>query len=437
MRISIFGLGYVGTVTAGCLARAGHTIVGVDIDPHKVALIASGMTPVIEDKIAELIADGVSAGKLTATDNLGKAIAQSELSLVCVGTPSRDNGSLDLSYIERVCRQIGTASAKSDHFHTVVVRSTVLPGTSRDVLLPLLEETSGKRAGVGFGYCYNPEFLREGSAVDDFFKPPKTVFSASDTASAERLRKLYEELDAPFIETNTETAEMVKYTDNVWHALKIGFANEIGALCKALELDSHGVMNIFCRDTKLNISPAYLRPGFAFGGSCLPKDVRALTYRGRQLDLDLPILAAVLPSNELQIARAYRMIQAAGKRRIGIFGLSFKAGTDDLRESPMVIIAERLLGTGHEMRIYDKNLKMEGLRGSNLAFTLGRLPHISGLLCDSADDVAAFAEVVVICNNEPEHREILGGLPDSAIVIDFARIANPSHIRNEYHGICW
>jgi GDP-mannose 6-dehydrogenase len=437
MRISIFGLGYVGTVTAGCLAHAGHTVVGVDIDPHKVALIAGGKTPVIEERIADLLAEGMRTGKLAVGASIEKAIAQSDVSLVCVGTPSRANGSLDLSYIERVCRQIGTALARIDGFHTVVVRSTVLPATSRDVLLPLLEEASGKRAGVGFGYCYNPEFLREGTAVDDFFNPPKTVFSASDKRSGERLRALYEGLPAPLIETDTQTAEMVKYTDNAWHALKIGFANEIGTLCKTLEIDSHVVMGIFCRDTKLNISSAYLRPGFAFGGSCLPKDVRALTYKGRQLDLELPILSAVLPSNELQIARACRMIQATGKRRIGIFGLSFKAGTDDLRESPMVIIAERLLGTGHEMRIYDKNLKMEGLRGANLAYTLGRIPHISSLLCENAAEVAAFADVVVICNNEPEHREILGGLPTGAIVIDFTRIANPSHIGNEYHGLCW
>jgi GDP-mannose 6-dehydrogenase len=437
MRISVFGLGYVGTVTAGCLVRAGHTAVGIDIDPHKVSLIGDGVTPVIEEKIGDLISEGVRSGRLTAVADCEKAIAKSDLSLVCVGTPSRENGSLDLAYIERVCRQIGAALAKSNRFHTVVVRSTVLPGTSRDVLIPLLEGASGKYAGVDFGYCYNPEFLREGTSVDDFFAPPMTVYSASDAKSGSRLRTLYEGIAGPFVETNTETAEMVKYTDNVWHALKIGFANEIGTICKALKLDSHGVMGIFCRDTKLNISPAYLRPGFAFGGSCLPKDVRALVYKGRQLDLELPILSAVLPSNELQITRACRMIQATGKRRIGIFGLSFKAGTDDLRESPMVIIAERLLGTGHEMRIYDKHLNMAWLRGTNLTYTLDRVPHISSMLDTSAAAVAEFADVVVIGNNEPEHRDILGGLPADKIVLDFIRIANPSHIGNEYHGLCW
>jgi GDP-mannose 6-dehydrogenase len=437
MRISVFGLGYVGTVTAGCLAHAGHMVVGTDIDPQKVELITGGMTPVIEEKIEHLLSEGVRYGRLVAVKNGERAIAQSEVCLVCVGTPSRDNGSLDLTYIERVCRQIGAALAKVDDFYTVVVRSTVLPGTSRNVLIPLLEEGSGKRAGIDFGYCYNPEFLREGTAVDDFFNPPKTVFSSSDATSNQRLRTLYQDIGAPLVETDTETAEMVKYADNVWHALKIGFANEIGTICKAMKLDSHAVMGIFCRDTKLNISPAYLRPGFAFGGSCLPKDVRALMYKGRQLDLELPILSAVLPSNELQITRACRMIQATGKRRIGIFGLSFKSGTDDLRESPMVIIAERLLGTGYEMQIYDRNLEMARLRGANLAYTVNRIPHISNLLNDSAAAVVDFAEVVVICTNEPEHREILGGLPAAKIVMDFARIANPSHIGNEYHGLCW
>jgi GDP-mannose 6-dehydrogenase len=437
MRISIFGLGYVGVVTATCLARQGHTAVGVDIDPDKVDLVNRGQSPIIEDKIAEFLSEAVAVGRLSATTDPAAAIADTDICLVCVGTPSRENGSLDLSYAERVCRQIGRALRDVRDFYTVVVRSTVLPGTSRDVLLPVLEDASGKQAGQGFGYCYNPEFLREGTAVDDFFNPAKTVIGSSDEISRGRLRSLYEDLPAPIIETDITVAEIVKYTDNVWHALKVGFANEIGTFCKALAIDSHEVMRIFCRDTKLNLSPTYLKPGFAFGGSCLPKDLRAIVHKSRQLDLDLPILSAVLPSNDLQVGRACRMVQAHGRRRVGIFGLSFKPGTDDLRESAMVRVVEHLIGKGYDLRIYDGNLNLARLRGANLAYLLKHIPHISKLLCDSAPEVAEFADLLVIGNNEREHRDVLAGLPASKAVIDFARVVDSGNLKVEYHGLCW
>jgi GDP-mannose 6-dehydrogenase len=437
MRISVFGLGYVGVVTAGCLARAGHVVVGIDIDGAKVELVNQGRSPIVEDGVEQLLADAVAAGQLSAASDPAAAVDATDLCVVCVGTPSRENGSIDLSQVERVCRRIGRCLRDRSDFFTVVVRSTVLPGTSRDVLVPILEDASGKRGGDGFGYCYNPEFLREGTAVADFFSPPKTVIAGSDERSRGVLRQLYGNLAAPLIETDITIAETIKYADNAWHALKVGFANEIGAFCKALAIDSHEVMRIFCQDTKLNISASYLRPGFAFGGSCLPKDLRSIVYRSRQLDLELPILSAVQPSNELQIARTCQLIQRCRERRVGIFGLSFKAGTDDLRESPMMAVVERLLGKGYELRIYDRDLNLARLRGANLAFLLKRIPHISNLLDDTAEKVAEFAGVLVIGNDQQEHRDIVSRLPPSKTIVDLARVVNSGSLHNEYHGLCW
>ena len=334
MKVTIFGLGYVGTVSAGCLASSGHEVIGVDPVQTKVDMINNGRSPIIEAEIGELIASAVAGGRLRATDEVAQAIRETELSFVCVGTPSQPNGNLDLRYIKRVCEQIGQALKEKDEWHTVVIRSTILPGTMCQIVIPALEQSSGKTAGIDFGVCHNPEFLREGSAVKDFHCPPKTVIGELDQTSGDLLAQLYAGIPGPLIRTDLKTAEMVKYSDNSWHALKIGFANEIGNLCKSFDIDAHEVMKIFCQDQKLNISSAYLLPGFAFGGSCLPKDLRALAYRAKMHDLELPILNSILQSNEMQVARGLRLIMDKGHRRIGVLGFSFKAGTDDLRESP-------------------------------------------------------------------------------------------------------
>ena len=382
MRVSIFGLGYVGTVSAGCLASEGHEVLGVDPVQTKVDIINKGQSPIIEAEIGELVAANVKSGQLRATTDPVDAICNTEISFVCVGTPSQSNGNLDFRYIRRICEQIGEAIKGKAARHTVVIRSTILPGTMHTIVIPILEASSGKKAGGDFGVCHNPEFLREGSAVRDFHAPPKTVIGELDKASGDMLVKLYEKLEAPLIRTDLETAEMVKYVDNCWHAVKIGFANEIGNFCKAFDIDAHKVMNIFCQDKKLNISPAYLMPGFAFGGSCLPKDLRALSYKAKSSDLQLPILSSVLPSNEMQIHRGTQMIMEKGHKKVGILGFSFKAGTDDLRESPMIEVIERLLGKGFDVRIYDKNVNIASLVGANRDFILNHIPHISRIMAE-------------------------------------------------------
>jgi GDP-mannose 6-dehydrogenase len=437
LRISIFGLGYVGTVSAGCLAGEGHEIIGVDPVQTKVDLINSGRSPIIEVEINELIASGVQQGRLRATTDHIEAIRNSELSFVCVGTPSQTNGNLDLKYIRRICEQIGQALKEKSARHTVVIRSTVLPGTMHKIVIPILEESSGKKAGIDFGVCHNPEFLREGSAVRDFHAPPKTVIGELDKASGDKLAILYEKLSAPLIRANLETAEMVKYVDNSWHALKIGFANEIGNLCKAFSIDAHEVMNIFCQDKKLNISPAYLLPGFAFGGSCLPKDLRALAYQAKMHDLELPILSSILPSNEIQVARGLQLIMEKGHKRIGVLGFSFKAGTDDLRESPIIEVIERLLGKGYDLRIYDKNVNIASLVGANRDFILNRIPHISKLMVSGIDAVLDHAQTIVIGNKDPEFQVVPERLRAEQLLVDFVRISDRRSENGKYDGICW
>ena len=436
MRVSIFGLGYVGAVSAGCLARDGHTVIGVDPARAKVDLINEGRTPIIEKEIDEIIARAAESGRLRATTDVAQAIRMSDISLICVGTPSLLNGGLDLSYVRRVCEQIGAELRDKSGFHVVVARSTMLPGSMREVVIAALQESSGGRAGIDFGVCINPEFLREGTAVHDFYHPPKTVIGELDKRSGDVVLELYRGIEAPLIRTDIETAEMVKYTDNVWHALKVGFANEIGNICKALTIDGHKVMDIFCRDTKLNLSPYYLKPGFAFGGSCLPKDVRALSYRARTLDLDLPILNSILPSNERQIERGLRMILAQDKRKVGVLGFSFKAGTDDLRESPVVEVIERLIGKGYDLRLYDRNVRLAGLVGANRDYILNRIPHISRLMTDSVEQVIDFADTVVIGNGDPEFGQVPGRLRPEQALIDFVRVKQETSGEN-YHGICW
>lgn len=437
MRVSIFGLGYVGTVCAGCLAQDGHEVIGVDPVQTKVDLINAGNSTIVEAEIGELIAKAVESGMLRATNEAADAIDNSELSFVCVGTPSQINGNLDLAHVRHVCEQIGRALRNKRERHTVVIRSTILPGSMRNIIIPVLEEHSGKKAGTDFGVCNNPEFLREGSAVNDFRCPPKTVIGEFDRGSGDALSALYANLNAPLIRTELETAEMIKYMDNSWHALKIGFANEVGILCKTFSVDAHRAMEIFLKDTKLNISPAYLMPGFAFGGSCLPKDLRALAYAAKSHDLELPILNSILPSNELQVARGLKLIMEKGKKRIGILGFSFKPGTDDLRESPMIEIIERLAGKGYDVRIYDRNVQVASLVGANRDFILNRIPHISRLMVDSLDAVLQHAETIVIGHKEAEFEKVPQLLRPGQSLVDFVRISRNGNKNGVYDGICW
>ena len=438
MKISIFGLGYVGAVSAGCLATDGHEVIGVDPNQTKVDLINAGTTPIIEKDIGEMIATTVKSGHLRATTDVRDAVLGSDMSLICVGTPSQLNGNLDLSHVRKVCEQIGAAIKDKDSFHVVVARSTMLPGSMTSVVIPSLEAASGKKAGVDFGVCNNPEFLREGTAVYDYYHPPKTVIGESDERAGEMLVKLYEKMDAPLVRTDVATAEMVKYTDNTWHAVKVAFANEIGNICKAVGIDGHKVMEIFCQDTKLNLSSYYMKPGFAFGGSCLPKDVRALTYKARSLDLELPLLDSILPSNRKQIEKGVNMIVDKGTRKIGILGFSFKAGTDDLRESPIVILAEALLGKGYDLRIYDRNVSVARLVGANKEYINKQIPHLSSLLCDTIDEVLDKSEVIVVGNGAPEFADALTRTRPDHQIIDLVRVKTPrADIPGHYDGICW
>jgi len=437
MKIGVFGLGYVGTVSAACLAKEGHDVVGVDSAPAKVDLINLGRTPIIEHGVGDIIAAQTAAGRLRATTDAAAAASDADLLLVCVGTPSLPNGAIDLGHMRRVCEQIGGALRKHSGAPVVTIRSTMLPGTMRGLVIPALESHSGKRAGAEFGVCVNPEFLREGSAVHDFYHPPKTVIGEMNRPSGDLLASLYARLPGPLVRTDIETAEMVKYADNAWHALKVGFANEIGNICKALQVDGHRVMDIFCSDTKLNLSPYYLKPGFAFGGSCLPKDLRALLYKSKTLDVPVPILDAVLPSNALQIERAVRAVIEQRNRKIGILGFSFKAGTDDLRESPVVELAERLLGKGYDLRIYDANVRLASIRGANRDYILNHIPHISRLMVESIDDVLSHAGTVIIGNAAPEFRDVTKRIGERQTIVDLVRISDSRSVAGIYEGICW
>jgi GDP-mannose 6-dehydrogenase len=424
VRIAIFGLGYVGVVSAACLARDGHEVVGVDPNTLKTDLVNAGRSPIVEPGLEPLIASAVAESRLRATDDYVEAVRLAEMVLVCVGTPGNANGSLDLQYVRRACRQIGKALRKLDGrpFKVIVVRSTMLPGSMESVVVPTLEEASGKTAGVHFGVCINPEFLREGAAIYDYNHPPKTIIGASDERSAEFVAEVYRHLDAPLLKTDLRTAEMAKYADNTWHALKVAFANEMGRLCKAMRVDGPRLMNLFCEDTKLNISRAYLRPGFAFGGSCLPKDVRALTYQGRAVDVQMPLIASILPSNRVHIDHALELIVAAGKRRIGLLGLSFKEGTDDLRESPVVTLAEKLIGKGYELLVYDHNVRLSSLVGANREYILDHIPHIGKLLVEDPERLFAQSEVVVIATPEEEFPDLVARHGAGKSVVDLVGV---------------
>lgn len=436
-RISVFGLGYVGCVSAACLARDGHTVVGVDVSSAKVDRVNAGHSTIVEDGIDALVADGVRTGRLHATLDLTTAILSTEISLICVGTPSRRNGNIDLSHVLRVCEQIGAELATKPGWHAIVIRSTVLPGTIDEVLIPLLERHSGKRAGIDFGVASNPEFLREGTSIKDYDDPPFTIVGASDAGTADRIAALYS-AGAPVHRVPIRVAEALKYACNAFHALKVGFANEFGSICKSLAIDSHDVMRLFSSDTKLNISAKYLRPGFAFGGSCLPKDVRALMYRAREHDIETPILNGLLASNQRQIDRAFQMILQRGTRDVAVLGLAFKAGTDDLRESPMVTLVEMLLGRGCRLRIYDRAIQEANITGANREYVAREIPHLWSLMATDLTTALAGADIVVIGNDSPEFADLPTRVKAQTHVIDLAR-SNLAEWRSHerYEGFCW
>ncbi len=391
------------------------------MNPEKVAAVNSGRSPIVEPGLDALLRESVDGRRLRATTSTSEAIADTDLSLICVGTPSRKNGSLDLSYLIRVCEQIGDALRDKPTYHVVVVRSTVLPGTTHEHVIPTLEAHSGKKYGEGFGVSVNPEFLREGTALKDFRQPPLTLVGHNHAADAAPTKALYDNIEAPLFSTSIRVAEMMKYTSNAWHAVKVVFANEIGNLCKRVGIDSHDVMDIFCQDQKLNLSPYYLKPG-----------------RAREVDLDMPLINALLGSNRLQIQHAIDQIADTGKKRVGILGFSFKAGTDDLRESPMVILGEALLGKGYELCIYDRNVSLARLMGANKEYIEQQIPHLSRHLCDSVDDVIARSEVIVIGNAAPEFADAVARCRPDQMVIDLVRIPiNFAALQAQYNGICW
>jgi GDP-mannose 6-dehydrogenase len=438
LSISVFGMGYVGSVTSACFAHVGHKVTGVDVSPAKVEMMASGRSPIIEARMSELVEDGHRSGLLHATTNAADAVRDSEISFVCVGTPSLRSGKLDLGYVERVVREIGAALKKKNSYHVIVLRSTVLPGTTESLVIPTLEKASGRRVGSDFAVCYNPEFMREGSAVADFLQPPYTVLGAPDPKHLAVVRQLYSTISSPVFETSIAVAEMVKYVCNAFHAVKIGFANEVGTLCKNLGVDAEAVTKIYTSDTKLNISPAYLSPGFAFGGSCLPKDLRALSHCAKELDLALPLLESVLPSNMQHIDRAVDYVLRTNKKKIAFLGLSFKPGTDDLRESPQVQMIKRLLGEGCQVRVWDRDVLLGQLAGSNRQYIEEVIPHIGSLLSADLEEVVRSGEVVVIAT-KVDKEQLACCLGRDQIVVDLVNLAagvRPS-TGASYQGICW
>jgi GDP-mannose 6-dehydrogenase len=435
MKINVFGLGYVGSVSAACLASGGHDVLGIDIDESKVESINRGISTVVEPGLPGLIRECVAGHKLRATTT---TLADAEVSLVCVGTPSKDNGSLNLNYVARATAQIGDFLRLTDSYHVVCIRSTVLPGTVETFVIPILEQHSQKKAGLDFGVCMNPEFLREGSSIQDYLHPPFTVIGELDSQSGDVIQHLFSVLDAPTIRTKLAVAEMVKYTGNAFHALKITFANEIGNLCKRLGLDGREVMEIFCRDRKLNVSSLYLQPGFAFGGSCLPKDLRALLHKAKELDMEPPVLRSILISNTQQVEEAYKLIRSTGKKRLAVLGLSFKPGTDDLRESPIAELIEMLIGKGHQISIYDREVSLARIYGSNKAYIDQTIPHISCLMKTSLESALDGSDVVVVAKRSPEFEQTIQHMGNGHVVIDLVSILNqPRDRKADYEGICW
>lgn len=440
MRISVFGLGYVGAVASACLAESGFDVIAIDMDPIKVKCIGEGRSPIIEPDLPEMIKRNADNGKLKATLDVREAVMNSDISLICVGTPSNADGSLKLDYVEAVCAEIGEIIKEKDEYHAVVLRSTVVPGTARDIAIPALEKASGKKVGEGFGFGNNPEFLRESTAIYDYFNPPKIVIGAKDDKTAEMMKEVYKGIEADLVVCSVEVSEGVKYADNAWHAMKVGFANELGNILKELGVDSHKVMDIFFLDTKLNISKAYLKPGFAFGGSCLPKDVRAIRAKGKDNALQTPIFDALLEANDEQVRRAKSMIDKSGKKKIGMMGLSFKAGTDDLRESPLVTLADQLLNDGYELTIYDPCVfEAANMEGANQKYIREGIPHISKCLTEHADDLLSASDLVVIGNGNQDFATIINDKAnDNLAVIDLVRLNDETlEKRESYTGICW
>ncbi|HEY3862893.1 MAG TPA: UDP-glucose/GDP-mannose dehydrogenase family protein [Verrucomicrobiae bacterium] len=435
MKVHVFGMGYVGCVTSACLAQLGHDVTGIDTDPNKVALVNGGRSPLIEPGLEQLIQAGVTAGRLRARQDIGQL---GDVSIICVGTPSNSNGSLCLDYVRRVATSLGEALRETNAYHVVNVRSTVIPGTVEEVVIPLLAKRSGKVPGQDFGVCMNPEFLRETTAVADFHAPPFTVIGSFDKRSAETVSKLYEPIKAPLENTSIRVAEMIKYACNAFHAMKVCFANEIGVLSKSLGLDSHSVMDVFCKDTKLNLSPYYLKPGFAFGGSCLPKDLRAILHKAKSQDLELPVLGSLLESNRKHLDHSFELVQRTGKTRIGVLGLSFKAGTDDLRESPIVLLIERLLGKGYQLAVYDEEVSLSQLIGANRRYIEQTIPHISSLIRPSIAEVFEASQVVVVSKKSQPFQDAVAKHSQGKIVIDLARVVpNLQDKPSEYDGVCW
>jgi GDP-mannose 6-dehydrogenase len=438
MRVSVFGLGYVGAVSCACLPELGHELVGVDINPQKVQLIASGQSPVVEEGIEELIGAAVKAGKLRATADVADAVRSTEISLISVATPALANFMPDLSALDAVVRQIGLEIAKKTEHHTLVIRSTVAPGTTRDRIAPLLESASGRKIGEGLSLVFNPEFLREGTSVADFHNPPQTIVGSLDDQGVEVMRRLYQGVPGAFVAADVGVAESVKYLCNVFHALKIVFANEAGSVLKACGLDAREVLELFCRDTQLNISKAYLRPGFAFGGSCLPKEVKGFLTLARDNQVDIPVLGALLHSNEAHIGRAFAQIARHGRGSVALFGLAFKPGTDDLRDSPLVVLAEQLLGKGYPLAIYDPFVKISRLLGKNKEYIEREIPHLDKLLRDSVDAALDGAQTVVIGHADAETRARLKELVGNRVVIDLSGYADLRQAGlSGYEGICW
>ncbi len=438
MRISVFGLGYVGAVAGACIADSGHEVIAIDTDPVKVKCIQEGRSPIVEPGLPELIKKNVEAGRLKATLSCEEAVMGSDMSLICVGTPSNTDGSLKLDYVEAVCREIGEVLKKKKDFHMVILRSTVVPGTAHNIAIPALEKASGKKAGVDFGFGNNPEFLRESTAIYDYFNPPKIVIGAIDEKTGKAVSELYKGIEAPEVITDVQVAEGVKYADNAWHAIKVGFANELGNILKELGVDSHKVMQIFFLDTKLNISKHYLTPGFAFGGSCLPKDVRAIRASGKSKGLKTPIFDALLEANDEQVRRAHKMVKDSGKKKVAMLGLAFKADSDDLRESPLVTLADLLLKDGIELKVYDPHVyEASNMEGANQKYIREGIPHISKNLVAKADELNG-SEVIIVGNHGKDFSAILNNANDNVTIIDLVRLKDRAgEGRKNYTGICW
>lgn len=437
MNISIFGLGYVGCVGLGCLARNGHRVIGVDLNTTKIDFINKGKSPIVENELDGMISEEHKMGKISATNDCLHAVKNSDVSFICVGTPSTDNGHLKLDSIFRVAEEIGRGIKEKEDFHVVVIRSTVLPGTNK-IVSKIIEEASGKECDKSFATVSNPEFLREGSAVKDYYTPPYTLLGSTNDEAIRKMKKIYEGIDSPIIATDIEIAEIIKYVSNAFHALKVTFANEIGNICKKVGVDSHKLMDIFCLDKKLNISPYYLKPGFAYGGSCLPKDLKALRTIAHDAYLDCPVLESIEKSNEYQKKLVYDRILQEEKEKVGFLGLSFKAGTDDLRDSPIIDIIERLLGKGFDVRIYDKNVHLSKLMGANKEYILKKIPYVSKFITDDPDEVIQGSDVIIVVNNEAEFGDMLDGVPEDKIIYDLVNINSGKGFKNKnYIGINW